>query len=305
MLVSNRALGKKGMFVNKLDELQCTNYKKIYKKYVTDKNKKEFDAECELLHDKTLNKYYLNVCVKKTIEIKKTEREPIVAIDEGEKTFASFYSINKHGKIGDNMRRKILKIQKEIKKGQHILDTNINLENKVIKNKRRLRRRNQRRQNKIKGYVNEIHKKAAKYLCENYERILLPKFETKPMISKTRRENEYKRIHKIENKTEAKKELVELNKKIKMSKKVKYVLGMQSHYKFKEYLKSKAEEYGTKIYDVTEEYTSQCCTKCGHLSKEYKNREKECQWCEYKIDRDIGASRNILIKNMRQIIKSS
>ena len=70
---------------------------------------------------------------------------------------------------------------------------------------------------------------------------------------------------------------------------------MQSHYKFKEYLKATAKRYKTIIYDVDESYTSQMCTKCGILSKNYNNeRIKECT-CGYNIDRDINGSRNILL----------
>jgi len=82
---------------------------------------------------------------------------------------------------------------------------------------------------------------------------------------------------------------------------VKFVLSMQSHYRFKEYLKAKAKRYRTKVYDVNESYTSQMCTKCGLLSKKYdKNREKQCT-CGYKIDRDINGSRNILLKCIKEL----
>ena len=87
---------------------------------------------------------------------------------------------------------------------------------------------------------------------------------------------------------------------------MKQVLNSQKHYGFKMFIKSKAEEYGTHVYDVKEDYTSQTCTKCGMLSKKYdKNRMKECEnrRCKYKIDRDINGSRNILLKCGKEIIK--
>ena len=49
---------------------------------------------------------------------------------------------------------------------------------------------------------------------------------------------------------------------------------------------------------VTEEYTSKTCTRCGGISDKYNRRRKECEYCKYKIDRDINGSRNILIKNL-------
>jgi putative transposase len=89
---------------------------------------------------------------------------------------------------------------------------------------------------------------------------------------------------------------------IGLSKNVKYVLSMQSHYRFKEYLKAKAKEYKTTIYDADESYTSMTCTKCGDQSKEYnKDRIKQCK-CGYKIDRDCNGSRNILLKCLKSLI---
>ena len=74
---------------------------------------------------------------------------------------------------------------------------------------------------------------------------------------------------------------------------------MQSHYKFKEYLKAIAKRYRTVIYNVDESYTSQCCTICGILSKDYdNNRLKTCTCCKYKIERDVNGSRNIYIKSI-------
>ncbi len=86
--------------------------------------------------------------------------------------------------------------------------------------------------------------------------------------------------------------------------KTNYVLQAQSHYKFKEHIKAKSEQYGSKIYIVTEEYTSQSCGICGKLSKNYdKKRVKKCPHCNFEIDRDLNGSRNILIKNVSRILK--
>ena len=75
---------------------------------------------------------------------------------------------------------------------------------------------------------------------------------------------------------------------------------MQSHYRFKEYLKATAKKYRTNIYDVDESYTSQMCTKCGILSKKYDNKREKICTCGYKIDRDINGSRNILLKCIKE-----
>lgn len=196
------------------------------------------------------------------------------------------------------MRIFILKRKREISKIQSILAKNKNKKGNIIKSKKLLKRKIKRKYKQIEGYVNEVHKKSALYLCKNYDRIIIPKFETKPMISNNKRGKEYERIHKIGERTVYKEELRKIKKQIKMSGDVKYVLERQSHYKFKEYLKAKAEEYSVKLYDTGEDWTTQACTKCGQLSKEYEYRRKECPYCKYGIDRDRSGSRNTLIKGI-------
>ncbi len=197
------------------------------------------------------------------------------------------------------MRIKIIKWQKQIKKYQSAINKKKNRRGKKIKNIKALKNKKRKLYLKIQGYVNEIHKKSAKFLCENYSNILIPEFKTKPMISKYEIKTENEKIKKIGNKIEAKKELKKLNKKIRLSSEVKFVLSSQSHYKFKEYLKATAKRYRTNIYEVDESFTSQCCTLCGVLSKEYdKKRTKNCPCCGIKIDRDVNGSRNIYLKSI-------
>ena len=99
-------------------------------------------------------------------------------------------------------------------------------------------------------------------------------------------------------------ELKTYRKQNRLGGKVKFVLNMLSHYKFKQYLIQKADEYDCKIYERTEEYTSKCCTTCGKISEIYDvNRTKTCKYCGYKINRDINGARNILLKNIQPLIK--
>lgn len=289
--ISERGMSKDGIFKRSLGNIECKNWKKIIDKY-------KLDKECKLQYDMILNKYYLFVVFEsKKINIK--NKHEVVALDPGEKIFNYFYSNELQGKLGDNMRVKILKWQRLIKKYQSIIDKNKNKNDKKVKNKKTLKNKIRKLYLKIKGYVNEIHKKSAKFLCENYSNILIPEFKTKPMISKNKIKKVNEEIKKIKDKNEAKKEIRKLNKRIKLSSEVKFVLSSQSHYKFKEYLKATAKRYKTNVYEVDESYTSQCCTLCGILSKEYdKNRTKTCIKCGLKIDRDTNGSRNIYLKSI-------
>ncbi|MEG4318175.1 MULTISPECIES: transposase [unclassified Microcoleus] len=73
-----------------------------------------------------------------------------------------------------------------------------------------------------------------------------------------------------------------------------------SHYKFKQTLKHQASKYGCVVVDVTEEYTSKTCSKCGHIHQKLGgNKHFTCPDCGHKLDRDLNGAFNILWKALR------
>ena len=112
-----------------------------------------------------------------------------------------------------------------------------------------------------------MRNKSALFLCKNFKTILIPEFKTGKM--------------KIAD---------------NLQKNVKFVLNQMSHYQFRQHLHHKCDEYGCKMLTVTEEYTSQCCGQCGHLSKKFNKRIKTCTKCGTAGHRDINGARNILLK---------
>ncbi len=179
--VSKKAVSDKGLFVRELKDINCQNYEKIIKKY-------KINHDCELNYDFLLGNYYFLVVFEQEQKVITKKRNEIGALDPGEKTFITYYSINENGKIGDNMKIEIKKWLKKIGKLQSILDKGKNKKKKKLTKKeiKKLRKKIRRYNLRIKGYVNEIHKKGAKYLCETFENIFLPEFKTKPMISKNK-----------------------------------------------------------------------------------------------------------------------
>jgi len=196
--------------------------------------------------------------------------------------------------IGENMRTKILEQEKEIRRLQRIFNKGQNKKGKKLKNKKKIQKKIRRKYNKINDIVKELHNKTALFLCKNYEKVLIPEFETQKMVKN--------KIIKKENisREELKEKLKEYTKERRLDGRVKFCLNMLSHYRFRQHLINKSNEYGCKIYIVTEEYTSKTCTKCGHISEIYKNRIKDCEKCKYKINRDINGARNILLKNIKK-----
>ena len=69
-------------------------------------------------------------------------------------------------------------------------------------------------------------------------------------------------------------------------------------YKFKERLQYKALEKNKLVVCVNEAYTSQSCSFCGSINKPGTSKVYNCLNCMKKIDRDINAAKNILMKGL-------
>lgn len=131
---------------------------------------------------------------------------------------------------------------------------------------------------KIKNLVNELHKKAAKYLTGKYKLIFLPTFETQQMVKKGKR---------------------------RLATKTARAMVTLSHYRFQQMLKHQATKHGGVVVDVTEEYTSKTCSKCGQIhTKLSGSKVFKCPECGHILDRDQNGAFNILLKALRDTFLS-
>ena len=224
------------------------------------------DGDCRLLKTKT-GKYFLVMPVKKKVVEQKKEREKIAALDPGVRTFQSVYSPEgSFIEIGPNAISRIFRLCK------HYDDLQSRWTKVRAKKRRRMRKAGLRLQEKIRNLVKEMHNTTAKRLCERFETILIPKFDTQKMTKKESR--------------------------VIGSKTAKAMLTW-SHYTFRQRLISKAEEMGTHVEVVNEAYTSKTCGNCGHLHRNLgKSKKFKCPRCNYEVDRDFNGARNILIKKI-------
>ena len=294
IFIPRTAVNKNGIYISHLGKMEGF---KLEDNIVND---------CRLNYIKDKNRYELIISLN--IKRKKIKnRENIVALDPGEKIFMAYFGEKSFGKIGKDIRTKILIWEQKIRKLQRILSRNKNKDDKKLRNRKHIKKKIREKYDKIKNIVKELHNKTAYYLCNNYDRILLPKFETQNMLTdkikkKTITGKVKENIKKIKEENEGEEVKTKIRKYLKKNRlngRVKFTLNMLSHYKFKQHLINKCNEYGCKYYEVTEEYTSKTCTMCGKISDKYKKRKKECESCKFKIDRDINGSRNILIKNLK------
>ena len=226
-------------------------------------NINEVLMDCTITYNKKYNTYRINIpCSIKRKDIKNEKRESVCAIDPGEATFVSYCGENSFGDIGIYMRKIISKKLNEISKMQKILAKKKNKNGKKLKSRCKIKNRIQKIYERIKNLVKELHNKTALYLCKKYDTIMIPEFKTQNMLKK-RDKKYYNKLKEEKGEKEMRKELRKATKIRRMNKKSKAVLNMLSHYKFRQHLANKGDEYGCKIRIVTEEETTMTCTFCG------------------------------------------
>jgi len=207
-------------------------------------------------------KWWISVPSKQTISSSENQASGIVAIDPGVRTFATFYSPSISGKIGEGDFSRVYRLLLN-------LDKLYSDRAKVNKRKRKsLTKAIRRLSARIRNLIDELHWKAARFLCENFSVILMPTYETKQMVGKSDR--------KIRTKT------------------VRSMLGF-CNFKFKQRLKWMAMKLGKTVLDVSEAYTSKTHPQTGKV----KNIGS-AKWIKMKdgsmADRDLVGAHNILVK---------
>lgn len=222
---------------------------------------KEIKHDC-LLHFDGIDYY---ICIPEEKQMKKnTSDKWFVASDPGSRKFQTLFcpDENEYLKIGEKATYQIYK---------YLLTLDNLLSNFSKKPSNQLKLRILKLRRKINNYQRELHNKVSNYLCENYKTIYIPKLTKNNDIinCKTRKINT-KTVRQIA------------------------VLG---HSKFIETLKTKADLYtNVQVHIITEEYTSQTCLKCQKRTKS-TSEIFNCIYCDYKLDRDLVGSTNILLKN--------
>lgn len=198
-----------------------------------------------------------------TPRIESENQARVVSLDPGVRNFLTYYSVDSCGQIGFHDFSRIQRLAHAYDKLKSRIDTH-----KVNKGKFRMRVAAFRIQQKIRDLIAELHHKAALFLVQNYDVILLPEFPTQNMARRATR--------KIRSKT---------------------ARGMMSfsHYQFKDFLKFKAFEYGKTVLIVNEAYTSKTHPQTGEIKKVGGAKRIKLLDGTY-MDRDYVGARNILLR---------
>jgi len=235
---------------------------------------KDLEYDSRIIKDE-MNQYW--ICIPIRIPLKPLDNqervlknEKVASIDPGVRTFATIFgSDGVCLEVGKGDVGRIYRLGCTVDKLQS------KWSQKDVNHKKRysLKKAAKRIRRKIKDLVKEVHNKLIRYLVTNYSIILLPIFETQKMVKRKER--------KIRSKTARS-------------------LITWSHFSFRQRLIHKLNEYKeVKLKIVTEEYTSKTCGSCGHLHQSLGGSKTfKCPQCNYKADRDLNASRNIMLKSL-------
>jgi putative transposase len=202
--------------------------------------------------------------------------ETTIALDPGVRSFLTGFDGEKFVEIGNNDITKIYRLCRFI--------------DRLISQKSRLKGRANKRQRqrtqakidslfiRVRNLIDECHKKVAKWLTTEYRLIFLPTFETSQMVAKNG------------------------NKKRKINSKTVRQMLSWSHFRFKQTLKFHGLKRGCTVLDVTEEYTSKTCTKCGRVHSKLGSALKfKCPNCGHTLKRDWNGALGIFLKALRDI----
>jgi putative transposase len=208
---------------------------------------------------KESGRFFLIIPKTRPIQKPDSQRFSVASLDPGIRTFQTIFSPELEGKIGQQDFKEIYRLCIRMDK------LTSKLSKARCKAKQNMKRALSRIRWAIKDKVNELHHKTTYFLVTMYDVILLPTFETSQMVTKLR------------------------------SKSARAMLTF-AHYRFKKFLKAKAEEYSCTVVETNEAYTSKTCSYCGTLHNIGSKKVLKCT-CGITVDRDINGARGNFIKN--------
>ena len=203
-------------------------------------------------------RYFVIVPETRNIQKPENQRLGCVALDPGVRTFITFYSPYMEGKFGEGDFKKIFNLCLELDRMYS------KISKAKCKRKRNLRKACARLRWKIYNMIEDLHKKTARFLVTMFDTVFIPKFETSKMVTK-------------------------------LESKVARNMLTFAHYRFKEFLKFKAEEFSCKVVEVSEAYTSKTCSFCGTIQNIGSKSVMKCK-CGMEVDRDINGARGIFLR---------
>ena len=242
--IPKSAVKRNGVYVTLLGKIKFSEYVK------------EVKYDCRLVRES--GRFYLVIPEDKNISTPDNQRNGIVALDPGIRTFQTFYSEQLVGEVGSKDIGRINRLC------YHLDRLMSKISQTKGKRKWRMRRAASRLRFRIKNLISEIHNKLALFLCKTFDYVVIPKFEVQQMASK-------------------------------LNSSVARAMYTWSHYRFRMHLKSKCQQYSVAYIEQCEAYTSKTCSNCGKLHNIGNKKTLSCT-CGCIIDRDINGARGIFLR---------
>ena len=259
MYIPKDAVKSKGIYYTLLGE---TKFKE---------NLPIIEYDCRLVEEH--GEYFLCVPYKQTVA--KFDNQEVlskaVAIDQGVRSFITYYSEDSVGKIGNEDHVTLFILCKRI--DDLISKTKLSKGFKNRKKRKSYKKAMNRLKTKLRNLVDELHWKSINFLVKNYNVIICPNFKVNNMV------------------------LDDVKRKIS-SKTVRNMLNFR-FYVFKERLKLKCKEKGCVLIETSEEFTSQIASWTGERIKDIGG-SKEIKSEGIVVDRDYNGARNIFIKCIQE-----
>ena len=186
----------------------------------------------------------------------------MVALDPGVRSFLTWYCTDSVGKIGEGA---FFRIQRLCERLDDLLSR---AAKSPSRRRRNMRRAANRMRLRIENLVAELHRQAARFLVDNFDVILLPGFETSEMVERGRR--------RIGSKT------------------VRNLLSL-AHYRFKLFIRHKADEAGAIVLDVNEAYTTKTVSWTGEVLENLGGASVVVAQDGERMDRDYNGARGIYL----------
>ncbi len=256
----SRKNNQQSIYIPKSAITELGVYHTLLKKLTLSENLPDNIRDSRLIKDGT--HFYL--CVSYSVITQK--REPsgrVIALDPGIRTFLTYFSETGFGWIGHHAINKIQRLC------AHLDDLLSRASQCPRPRRRNMRRAANRMRQKIHNLVDELHKKTARWLVDNFDIILLPTFETQDMSKR--------------------------NKRKLRKKSVKQMLTL-SHFRFKQYLKHKAKETSIVVIDVNEAWTSKTVSWTGKIVDKLGGAKVIKDFAGNVMDRDLNGARGIFLR---------
>ena len=212
----------------------------------------------------TLSNGQYHLSVPKEAQRREAETQGrVVALDPGIRSFLTWFSETDAGHIG----------QQDFGRIQRLCAHLDNLLGRAARarhrQKRNMYRAAGRMRTRIRNLVEELHHKAARFLVDHYDIILLPTFETSEMALRGRRKLRRKSVRN---------------------------LLTFAHYRFQQFLLWKAWQTGKTVLLVNEAYTSRTSSWSGQIVHNLGGRRWITGSDGTRMERDLNGARGIFLR---------